>query len=115
MIEEITAKAMEQAAGIEQINKAVIQMDQITQQNAALVEESSATSETMTQQASELAESVAQFTLSGEVESALKQKRSSQAAQLREPASKTKLAVNASPARTSPVNLEIVDGGELEF
>ena len=44
----------EQTAGIEQINAAVIQMDQVTQQNAALVEEAAAAAEAMQDQAARL-------------------------------------------------------------
>ncbi|MBN9502062.1 MAG: hypothetical protein J0H02_09840 [Armatimonadetes bacterium] len=63
IISEIAAAAQEQSEGIEQVNKAIIQMDQITQQNAALVEEASATSESMNNQAIGLQNLVNQFTL----------------------------------------------------
>ncbi|HEU4373872.1 MAG TPA: methyl-accepting chemotaxis protein, partial [Telluria sp.] len=53
----------EQSAGIEQINQAVVQMDQVTQQNAALVEEAAAASASMQQQAVSLAQAVGVFTL----------------------------------------------------
>ncbi|HEU4373940.1 MAG TPA: methyl-accepting chemotaxis protein, partial [Telluria sp.] len=53
----------EQSAGIEQINQAVVQMDQVTQQNAALVEEAAAASASMQQQAVSLARAVGVFTL----------------------------------------------------
>jgi methyl-accepting chemotaxis protein len=61
MVAEISSAAQEQSAGIEQINKAVSQMDEITQKNAALVEESSASSESMAQKAGELKEAVSRF------------------------------------------------------
>ncbi len=61
IISEISAAAQEQSEGIEQVNKAIIQMDQITQQNAALVEEASATSQSMNQQAESLQELVGKF------------------------------------------------------
>jgi methyl-accepting chemotaxis protein len=51
MMQSIVNSATEQTQGIEQINTALLQMDQITQQNAALVEEASAASETMADQA----------------------------------------------------------------
>jgi methyl-accepting chemotaxis protein len=51
IIAEISAASQEQATGIEQVNKAIMQMDQITQQNAALVEEAAAASQSMTSQA----------------------------------------------------------------
>lgn len=61
VIAEISAASMEQAAGIEQVNKAVMQMEQVTQQNASLVEEVSAASLSMTRQAGEMQNLVAQF------------------------------------------------------
>ncbi len=48
---EIAAASQEQSAGIEQVNKAVMQLDELTQQNAALVEEASAASQAMAEQA----------------------------------------------------------------
>lgn len=63
LMEEITAASTEQSAGIEQINMAITQMDQVTQQNAALVEESAAAADSMQQQAGRLAQVVAMFKL----------------------------------------------------
>ncbi len=51
---DISTSAKEQSAGIEQVNVAISQMDQMTQQNAALVEEASAASESMADQARNL-------------------------------------------------------------
>ncbi|MHB1176180.1 MAG: methyl-accepting chemotaxis protein [Sulfuriferula sp.] len=62
---EITAASQEQTSGIEQINQAVSQMDEVTQQNAALVEEAAAASESLHDQASNLAQVVSIFKLSG--------------------------------------------------
>ncbi len=61
IMREITAASAEQSSGIEQVNQAVVQMDQVTQQNAALVEESAAAAESMQQQAAQLAEIVSRF------------------------------------------------------
>jgi len=58
---EISAASVEQTAGIEQINQAVAQMDEGTQQNAALVEEAAAASASMQEQAAMLAAAVAVF------------------------------------------------------
>jgi methyl-accepting chemotaxis protein len=58
---EITAAGREQTDGIEQINQAVIQMDQVTQQNAALVEEAAAAAESLQDQASNLVQVVSVF------------------------------------------------------
>jgi methyl-accepting chemotaxis protein len=62
---EITAASQEQSAGIEQINQAITQMDDVTQQNAALVEEAAAASQSMQDQAARLADAVAVFRLGG--------------------------------------------------
>ena len=61
IIAEISAASQEQASGIDQVNKAVMQMDQGTQQNAALVEEATSASQSMKQQAGALLEQVAFF------------------------------------------------------
>jgi methyl-accepting chemotaxis protein len=61
---EIQNATGEQTSGIEQINQAIVQMDQVTQQNAALVEESAAASESMQEQARKLSELVSVFRLS---------------------------------------------------
>jgi len=60
-IAEISAASQEQVSGIAQVNKAVLQMDQSTQQNAALVEETTLASQSMKQQAEALLEQVAFF------------------------------------------------------
>jgi methyl-accepting chemotaxis protein len=63
MIGEITAAASEQSDGIGQVNGAVSQLDQMTQQNAALVEQSAAAAESLREQSSKLSEVVAVFKL----------------------------------------------------
>jgi len=60
---EITAASQEQTAGIEQINGAVAQMDQVTTQNAALVEQASAAAASLQDEASALAHTVGAFKL----------------------------------------------------
>ena len=69
MIAEITAAASEQSAGIGQVNVAVTQLDQMTQQNAALVEESAAAAESLREQAQRLSGVVGTFRLSDEDQS----------------------------------------------
>lgn len=61
---EITAASAEQSSGIQQVNQAVIEMDNTTQQNAALVEEAAAAAGSLQEQASRLAGVVATFKLS---------------------------------------------------
>jgi methyl-accepting chemotaxis protein len=63
IIAEISAASIEQSAGIEQVNKAVMQMDQMTQQNAALVEEAAGTSASMAQLSKDLQQVVSKFKL----------------------------------------------------
>ena len=60
---EISAASHEQSIGIEQVNQAITQMDEITQQNAALVEEAAVASESMREQADQLSRTVAVFKL----------------------------------------------------
>jgi methyl-accepting chemotaxis protein len=60
---EITAASSEQSAGIELVNQAIAQMDSVTQQNAALVEQSAAAAKSMHEQASGLVQVVSVFNL----------------------------------------------------
>ncbi|AJE98198.1 methyl-accepting chemotaxis protein [Pandoraea apista] len=62
---EISAASAEQSSGIEQVNRAVAQMDEVTQQNAALVEEAAAAAGALESQAHELREAVSVFQTSG--------------------------------------------------
>jgi methyl-accepting chemotaxis protein-2 (aspartate sensor receptor) len=66
IIGDIAASASEQSTRISQVNQDVMALDQMTQQNAALVEESAAASQSMRQQAQGLEASVAVFKLSGD-------------------------------------------------
>jgi methyl-accepting chemotaxis protein len=65
LIGEIAAASHEQSSGIEQVNTAVTQMDQVVQQNASLVEEATAATESMKQQATALLDMVTRFRLDG--------------------------------------------------
>ncbi|AWH21387.1 methyl-accepting chemotaxis protein [Stenotrophomonas sp. ZAC14D2_NAIMI4_6] len=69
---EISAASQEQSAGIEQVNQTVVQMDETTQQNAALVEEATAAARAMEDQAAQLADAVAIFRLDNQVSAAVK-------------------------------------------
>ncbi|MBN8802281.1 MAG: methyl-accepting chemotaxis protein, partial [Stenotrophomonas acidaminiphila] len=60
---EISAASQEQSAGIEQVNQTVTQMDETTQQNAALVEEATAAARAMEEQAMLLTDAVSAFRL----------------------------------------------------
>jgi len=63
---EISTASREQTEGIEQINQAIVQMDAVTQQNAALVEEASAAAAALEQQAAGLVQVVSRFELEQE-------------------------------------------------
>ena len=63
IMDEISTASREQEAGIEQINQAISQMDTVTQQNAALVEEAAAAAGSMQEQAARLAGAVSVFKL----------------------------------------------------
>jgi methyl-accepting chemotaxis protein len=63
IMEEITAASEEQSGGIDQVNTAVSEMDQMTQHNAALVEEAAAAARSMEEQTEAMARSVAMFRL----------------------------------------------------
>jgi methyl-accepting chemotaxis protein len=60
---EISAASLEQSSGIEQVNTAITQMDDVTQQNAALVEQAAAAAESLEEQALQLVQVVTRFKL----------------------------------------------------
>ncbi|MGA3008781.1 MAG: methyl-accepting chemotaxis protein [Terracidiphilus sp.] len=64
LVGEIAHTSAEQSAGIEQVNTAMTQMDQVTQSNSAQTEELSATAESLSEQAAHLLELISTFTLS---------------------------------------------------
>jgi methyl-accepting chemotaxis protein len=66
IVAEITSASIEQSSGVQQVGDAVGQMDQVTQQNAALVEESAAAAESLKTQAQQLVEVVSVFKLAQE-------------------------------------------------
>jgi methyl-accepting chemotaxis protein-like sensor len=61
IVAEIAAASREQSSGIEQVNKAVMQMDEMTQQNAALVEQATAASQSMADQARDLSKMMERY------------------------------------------------------
>jgi methyl-accepting chemotaxis protein len=62
---EISAASSEQSAGIDQVNNAITSMDEVTQQNAALVEQAAAAAESLVEQAASLMDTVGAFRLAG--------------------------------------------------
>ncbi|CAB3761114.1 methyl-accepting chemotaxis protein [Paraburkholderia solisilvae] len=67
MMTEISASSLEQSSGIEQVKQAVVQMDGMTQQNAALVEQAAAAAASLHQQTRQLKDAVAVFEISNSV------------------------------------------------
>jgi methyl-accepting chemotaxis protein len=63
LIGQISVSAHEQTSGIEQINQAIVQLDDVTQQNAALVEQAAAAADSLNQQAARMVEVVSVFKL----------------------------------------------------
>jgi methyl-accepting chemotaxis protein len=61
IVGEIAVASREQSEGIDQVNTAIVQMDQVTQQNAALVEEAAAATQSLQDQATELTQTVSIF------------------------------------------------------
>jgi len=80
LVGEIAAAAQEQATGLNQVNTAVNQMDQVTQQNAAMVEESTAASHSLAGEAEALFRLVGQFSIGHVAETAARPARKAPAA-----------------------------------
>ena len=95
---EISAASQEQSAGIEQVNQTVVQMDETTQQNAALVEEATAAARAMEDQAVQLGEAVARFRLASQGTTAIPARPL--AAPVPRQVAAAAPAVKAAPART---------------
>jgi methyl-accepting chemotaxis protein len=88
---DISAASQEQSSGIEQVNQAVVQMDETTQQNAALVEEASAAARSMEEQANLLTEAVSVF------------RTGAAAAAVSVPRALAAVAASVAPARRPPM------------
>ena len=102
---EISAASQEQSAGIDQVNQTVVQMDETTQQNAALVEEATAAARAMEEQATQLADAVAIFRLDNQVAQAVSAVTARAVAELAPMRRPSLPAPSASPAprATAPV------------
>ena len=98
IMSEISSASGEQTAGIEQINEAITQMDQVTQQNAALVEEAAAAAASLQEQASQLASVVSVFKVNGVEQSAPLRKPQPAA----RPAAAPAAALSAPASRKAP-------------
>ncbi|MBW3549741.1 MAG: HAMP domain-containing protein [Proteobacteria bacterium] len=99
IIADISAASQEQSTGIEQINQAVLQMDEGTQQNAALVEEASAAARSLEQQSGHLVQTVAAFRLNLETNAAASATPTSRSAQPPAARSEPVIELGAAAAR----------------
>jgi methyl-accepting chemotaxis protein len=97
---EIAASAQEQAAGLAEVNTAVNQMDQVTQQNAAMVEQSTAASHALSSDAEALSDLVSQFKVGGAASAAR-----------RAPPGRAAPAPRPSPQRTQTAMKTVGHGG----
>lgn len=100
IMSEITAASQEQSSGIEQVGLAISQMDEMTSQNAALVEEAAAAAQSMQDQASSLSQAVGVFKLKNNpVKNSTKRPEMSSSAQRTAP----KVTRSAQPSHKPPV------------
>lgn len=103
IISEIAAAGIEQTAGIEQVNKAVTQMDEMTQQNAALVEEAAAAGESLDEQGKSLQQMMAFFNTGEEYAAAPMQQEAPAVRRPQQPARRPAAKpAPARPARPAP-------------
>lgn len=107
IVSEITMASDEQRAGIEQVHMAIAQMDQTTQQNAALVEQAAAAAASMQDQAMKLSQAVSVFRVDGTAASALRPAvRLPSPAQHQHPALPLRSPAKQAQRRTAPVGSE---------
>ncbi|MCA9197343.1 MAG: PAS domain S-box protein [Planctomycetales bacterium] len=105
IVAEIAAASKEQLTGVEQVNKAVSQMDRVTQSNASQTEEMSGTAESLLSHAQQLRELVAQFRLGKEDESRLSNSRTT-----------ARVTTDTSSVYREPeAEFEVATSGALEF
>ncbi|ESR23282.1 methyl-accepting chemotaxis protein [Lutibaculum baratangense] len=103
IVRDISASAQEQATGLAEVNTAVNQMDQVTQQNAAMVEQQTAASHTLSNETGELVRLVSRFRLTGEAQRAhgaepAEARRPAPARPARRPATHGNAALRMEPA-----------------
>ena len=117
IMDEISAASQEQSDGIEQVSQAVGQMDQVTQQNASLVQQATAAAASLEEQAGRLEQAVAVFRLAGAGQPGGGQSADSgrPADPVAPPAPSRQLAeVDPKPRRNTPARQASVAEGEWE-
>jgi methyl-accepting chemotaxis protein len=107
IISDIAVASLEQSSGIEQVNKALAQMDEVTQQNSALVEQNAATAKALEQQAQGMNSRVSQFHIDATSEQVkvvrLNESRAAPAERAAKAAASAERAPKAAaPARATP-------------
>ncbi|KIC25458.1 MULTISPECIES: methyl-accepting chemotaxis protein [unclassified Leisingera] len=111
LVSSIAEGAAEQSTGLTEINTGVGQLDQVTQQNAAMVEEATAAGHMLHSDAGKLAELMAKFKISGSAGSAVPSKPAAAAA----PASATAHGVDIDFGDVVPVPAKAANGGWEDF
>jgi methyl-accepting chemotaxis protein len=96
---DITSASQEQSAGIERVHRTIAQMDDVTQQNAALVEEAAAAAEAMQNQASNLAQVVSVFKLKNDFSAQPERNSDQMSASKAKPAPRRAKSVSGSNTR----------------
>lgn len=107
IMNEISSASVEQSSGIDQVNQAITQMDSVTQQNAALVEESAAGAASLEEQSHRLMEAIAVFKLSA-AQGALGAAKSVSSSSKSEASARKRL-------EASEQAVDVTDGQWLEF
>ena len=120
IIAEIAVASREQSSGIEQVNKAVMQMDEMTQQNAALVEEATAASQSMAEQAGQLNSLMEHYQIGGDEPAATPartvERRAADRPWSERGARSAKPAeAPATHAAAAPVRAKAANGGDTEW
>jgi methyl-accepting chemotaxis protein len=111
IVADIANASGEQATGIEQVNKALTQMDEVTQQNSALVEENAATAKTLDEQARAMGDRVAFFHIADDAPQAA---RASAGARATQPPPKAAPRPQSAPtAKAPPRQRAVANGGPV--
>ena len=111
IVSDIAAASGEQATGLDQVNAALSQMDEVTQQNSALVEENAATAKTLEQQSMAMNERVGAFRLTDQPSAGEARQRPVVA--LKRPAPEAPRAQPAAPAKRQPPAAPVRRGGPV--
>ena len=115
IVREISSASQEQASGVQEINSAVTNMDEMTQQNSALVEESTAAARALSEQASKLNELMTFFKLDGSAAPYHRPPASSQRPRVSKPARTTPKAKPKQPVMRPDALADAGDDGWSEF